>query len=206
MKPCRARQNRSRRGSWGLLVDLRRNSALPYLFISHDLQCCPLHVGSGDGRVSRRDRRIRPGRACGNAAHPIRASCRPPVHRSRPAHGKPRRSPATRPIPIDPPTGCRFHPRCPFAEPVCAKTSPSLSPAGDVDHRAACLMITPGGNRRQPCARNGNRVRQRSRRNHGTFRSGSTGERTVYAINGVDHAERRRDASVSSANPVPARA
>ncbi len=37
-----------------------------------------------------------------------------------------------------PPTGCRFHPRCPHAEEVCAAEVPTLRVFGPPDRRAAC--------------------------------------------------------------------
>jgi peptide/nickel transport system ATP-binding protein len=37
-----------------------------------------------------------------------------------------------------PPTGCRFHPRCPYAEKVCAAEVPTLRVFGPPDRRAAC--------------------------------------------------------------------
>ncbi|MGV8916988.1 MAG: oligopeptide/dipeptide ABC transporter ATP-binding protein [Pseudomonas sp.] len=47
------------------------------------------------------------------------------------------------PSPIDPPSGCRFHTRCPHAEAVCSQTSPQLTLTGD-NHFAACLMVQAG--------------------------------------------------------------
>ena len=41
------------------------------------------------------------------------------------------------PSPVDPPSGCRFHPRCPMAEDRCALEAPKLEAAGP-DHLAQC--------------------------------------------------------------------
>ena len=48
------------------------------------------------------------------------------------------------PNPIDIPTGCRFHPRCPLAEDRCKMTDPQLhtvADAVDEPHRAACVLV-----------------------------------------------------------------
>ena len=43
------------------------------------------------------------------------------------------------PSPINPPPGCRFHPRCPAAEGVCSQELPLLRPVpGDEGHLVAC--------------------------------------------------------------------
>jgi peptide/nickel transport system ATP-binding protein len=42
---------------------------------------------------------------------------------------------------IHPPTGCRFHPRCPYALPSHARIDPALEPvAGEEHHEVACLL------------------------------------------------------------------
>ena len=46
------------------------------------------------------------------------------------------------PTPIDPPSGCRFHTRCPFAEEVCRQREPPLAEVAP-GHRAACHLVTP---------------------------------------------------------------
>lgn len=47
--------------------------------------------------------------------------------------------PGTVPDMIDPPSGCRFHPRCPFAMDICVKASPPLEEI-EKDHEVACYL------------------------------------------------------------------
>jgi len=46
------------------------------------------------------------------------------------------------PSPINPPPGCSFHPRCPFAEKICSEKEPEL--AFDGDHGVSCHLFGPG--------------------------------------------------------------
>lgn len=43
------------------------------------------------------------------------------------------------PSPIDPPSGCSFHPRCPFAMDVCREETPALKPTSE-GHSVACHL------------------------------------------------------------------
>jgi len=44
------------------------------------------------------------------------------------------------PSAINPPSGCRFHTRCPFAMPVCSQKEPQMSTIG-AKHTAACYLL-----------------------------------------------------------------
>ncbi len=45
------------------------------------------------------------------------------------------------PSPINPPPGCRFHPRCPYATDICRKEFPELVDVG-MKHQVACHLVS----------------------------------------------------------------
>jgi peptide/nickel transport system ATP-binding protein len=124
-----------------LLIDLKREFGLTYIFISHDLNV--VQYVSDRVMVMYLGKVVEIGpveRIYGGAGHPYtRAllSAMPsmdPEHRTTapPLAGDP-------PNPIDPPSGCRFRTRCPHAEAVCASREPLLAETG-AGHRVACHM------------------------------------------------------------------
>ncbi|HTR83148.1 MAG TPA: oligopeptide/dipeptide ABC transporter ATP-binding protein [Reyranella sp.] len=127
-----------------MLVDLKTELGLTYLFISHDLNVVQYLSDRVLVMYLGKIVEIGPVEAIyGNPKHPYtRAllSARPsmdPRKRTKeaPIQGDP-------PNPIDPPSGCRFRTRCPFAEEVCAKSEPALADSGA--QAVACHMSVPG--------------------------------------------------------------
>lgn len=47
------------------------------------------------------------------------------------------------PDPVDPPSGCRFHTRCPEAREVCTQETPTIDDRDDYDHAVACFREDP---------------------------------------------------------------
>ncbi|MCJ2055479.1 ABC transporter ATP-binding protein [Methylobacterium sp. J-048] len=128
-----------------LLLDLKAEFGLTYIFISHDLnvvrfisdRVMVMYLG----RVSE----IGPSDTVLDApAHPYTEA----LLASMPSLDPDNRTQAALlqgdpPNPIDPPSGCRFHPRCTLAEPVCSETEPPLDTVGPL-HRVSCLARQPG--------------------------------------------------------------
>ena len=128
-----------------LLLDLKADLGLTYVFISHDLnvvrfisdRVIVMYLGEVVEQA--------PVDALWqDARHPYTRALLAampsldPDHRTKeaPIAGDP-------PNPIDPPSGCRFHTRCPFAEPVCSAKKPALAATGNDRHTAACHMVDP---------------------------------------------------------------
>ncbi len=128
-----------------LLEDLKRDFGLTYLFISHDLHV--VRYMSDRVLVMYLGQVVEIGTAAqvfDAPRHPYtRALLRSmpsgdPLQRTTeaPLSGDP-------PNPIDPPSGCRFHTRCAFAQPVCAQKMPDFVSTAP-DHGVACLRWQPG--------------------------------------------------------------
>jgi oligopeptide/dipeptide ABC transporter ATP-binding protein len=125
-----------------LLMDLRDKYGLSYLFISHDLSVVR-HI-SDRVAVMYLGRIVETGAVedvIGRPHHPYTRALISAI----PHVGGPERRrivlPGDVPSPANPPAGCRFHPRCPFAVEACAATDPTLEPL-EIDGRArsvACL-------------------------------------------------------------------
>jgi peptide/nickel transport system ATP-binding protein len=133
-----------------LLVSLKAQLALTYLFISHDLNVVH-HIADRVmvmylGRLAE----IGPiGSVFKQAGHPYtrallasRPSMDPKRRRTHPPlTGDP-------PNPINPPSGCRFRTRCSIAEALCGEIAPTARPLAAtaneaMAHAAACLALAP---------------------------------------------------------------
>ena len=128
-----------------LLIDLKQRFDLTYIFISHDLNVVRFISDRVMVMYLGKVVEIGPvGRIYREPQHPYTKallSAIPSMDPRRrtieaPLSGDP-------PNPINPPSGCRFRTRCPFAEAVCAEIPPTLA-MDDGGRSVACHMLAPG--------------------------------------------------------------
>ena len=115
-----------------LLRDLQARLGLSYLFIAHDLAAVAhmSHVIA----VMYLGKIVETGEAKPLARNPKHPYTEALFSAALPSHPDERREeiilPGEVPSPINPPSGCRFHPRCPQAMPRCAEEEPQLQDLG----------------------------------------------------------------------------
>jgi oligopeptide transport system ATP-binding protein len=129
-----------------LLVKLQKQFDLTYLFISHDLSVvrhlCDRVAVMYLGRVVE----LSPSQKLYDAPrHPYTEALLSAVPVANPKHTKRQiKLGGDVPSPIDPPSGCTFHPRCPYVQELCKKESPALKELNS-GHQAACHFPVNGG-------------------------------------------------------------
>ena len=128
---------------WGI----QRERELAYIFISHDLGVVR-HIAHRVlvmylGRV------VEEGESRELFAHPLHPYTRALLDSVPRMDSDGRPAAALQgdvPSPADPPSGCLFHTRCPYAREVCAKEAPELRELGS-GHKCACHF--PGANEKE---------------------------------------------------------
>ena len=122
-----------------LLDQVRRDSAVALLLISHDIavvsQMCDRVLVMYAGRIVEE---LPVGRLTTGAAHPYTRALLATVPDMTTDRGHELVTiPGRPPEPVEHRIGCAFAPRCPFATERCRENRPVLAPAG-VGHRVAC--------------------------------------------------------------------
>jgi oligopeptide/dipeptide ABC transporter ATP-binding protein len=126
-----------------MFQDLQRDLGLTYMFISHDLsvvECISDRVAVMYlGKIVEQ---ARTSELYKNPMHPYSQALfnsipipDPTRRRERaPLSGEP-------PSPVNPPSGCRFHPRCSLANDTCERQEPPLIDVGN-EHYVACFALS----------------------------------------------------------------
>ncbi|WP_144638721.1 ABC transporter ATP-binding protein [Bordetella genomosp. 13] len=126
-----------------LLMELRRDFNLTYVFISHNLavvehiatHVAVMYLGRVVESAPTAELFARP-------RHPYTQALLASVLTPEPGLGLPDTGLGISfPDPLNPPSGCPFHPRCPHAMPVCAQARPALR--ADSQGAAACHLVFP---------------------------------------------------------------
>ena len=122
-----------------LLKDLQEEFGLTYLFISHDLgviehvcdRVAVMYLGRMIEIASAADLYSRPRHPYTEALLNAVPIPDPNKHRQKQVLG------GEIPSPINPPSGCHFHPRCPYAKDICRNEYPAFTEQA-LGHQAAC--------------------------------------------------------------------
>ena len=130
-----------------LMIELQDELALAYLFVSHDLavvrhishRIAVMYLGR---IVELTDKRT----LFSTPLHPYTEALLAAAPVPDPARRKMKRAvlQGDVPSPMQPPSGCRFHTRCPYAEPACRVDDPPLLEVAP-GHLVACLKRPVGG-------------------------------------------------------------
>lgn len=125
-----------------LLQDIQKQTQVAFLFIAHDLAVVE-HI-SHRIMVMYLGKLAETGPArelCSKPAHPYTKALLSSVPSLDPKHKIGRIVlKGDVPSPLDPPEGCRFHPRCPMKQPICEAEAPILRqvPGASCGHCSAC--------------------------------------------------------------------
>lgn len=123
-----------------LLDDLQQEFGLTYLFVAHDLsvvqhisdRVAVMYLGRIVEMADVEELFIRP-------RHPYTEALLSAIPEPDPdIKGDQIILKGDVPSPANPPSGCHFHPRCPYAKELCRQASPELLDLGETGHLVAC--------------------------------------------------------------------
>ena len=122
-----------------LLKDFQEEKGVSYLFIAHDLSM--VRYVSDDVGVMYLGQLVEvceAGEIYKNPLHPYTKGLLGSIPIANPKLAK-MSIEGDIPSPIKPPSGCRFHTRCPYAKPACSEAVPQMKDAGN-GHMVACHL------------------------------------------------------------------